>query len=329
MWKDAKCPSDDHGPPNPRWTDGEHPQVVVADVAAHLPVGRVITFANEKGGVGKSTLAFHCAVALAHAGYRVVALDLDSRQATLDQSLSFREGTARVLHVDLPMPRHAVLHHPSAAQLQQEVTRLDANADYIVLDAPGADSPIFRRAVAMAGTLVTPINASFVDLQVFGRIDPVSGRPGLVTCFGRTVADLRSARRRIGLAPVDWLVAKNRVRSCERRQIERIDAALSKLAEQQDFRVGQGLSERVAFRELFQFGLTHLDLRLLPDLARASKATLAEVENLTSEFMSSASPALRVSPPSPGPSVRSSRRVRSAYRDALTAAAQGTVSPCV
>jgi Mrp family chromosome partitioning ATPase len=54
----------------------EHPSVVLRDLATRRrPQGHVITFANEKGGVGKSTLAFHCAVALAHRGMRVLAVD--------------------------------------------------------------------------------------------------------------------------------------------------------------------------------------------------------------------------------------------------------------
>ena len=36
-----------------------------------------ITFANEKGGTGKSTTAVHTAIALAASGHRVAALDLD------------------------------------------------------------------------------------------------------------------------------------------------------------------------------------------------------------------------------------------------------------
>lgn len=320
MWKDVEDNTDADGvAAECRWTDGEHPGVVMADIASRpaLP-GHVITFANEKGGVGKSTLAFHCAVALAHAGHRVVALDLDWRQSTLDRGLSFREGTARILGTALPMPAHAVLTHPCTAQLYQEIARLDARADYIVLDPPGSDCPIFRRAVAMADTLVTPINASFVDLQVLGQVDPVSGEANNPGYFGRTVAGLRRERDRRGRGPIDWLVAKNRVRTTERRHIGRIDAALSTLSQQHDFRVGQGLAERVAFRELFQFGLTHLDLELLPEIARASARTLAEVERLLG--------ALELSPRQPtraahaAPQARTSPRTRAAYREALAAA---------
>ncbi|WP_374405276.1 division plane positioning ATPase MipZ [Pelagerythrobacter sp.] len=302
-----------------RWSDGEHPGVILADIASRPSLaGHVITFANEKGGVGKSTLAFHCAIALAHAGHRVVALDLDWRQSTLDRGLSFREGTVRILGTGLPMPAHAVLTRPCTAQLYQELARLDARADYIVLDAPGADCPIFRRAVAMADTLVTPVNASFIDLQALGQVDPVSGRAQGPSCFADTVAGLRRERERRGRGPIDWVVAKNRVRNTERRHIGRIDAALATLSQHHDFRVGEGLAERVAFRELFQFGLTHLDLELLPEIARAHPGTLAELEKLLGSLaLDPPRPARRIAPAAPR--ARSSPRTRAAYREALVA----------
>ena len=261
--------------------DGEHPRVVVADIA-HRPKlpGHIITFANEKGGVGKSTLAFHAAIALAARGQRVVAIDLDRRQRTLQRVLSYREGTATNLGVSLPMPAYSVLDRPGAAQLWQEILRLDGRPDFIVIDAAGADSPIFRRAVAMADTLVTPINSSFLDLELLGRHNPISGAVHETGCFGALVESLREERESAGLGRMDWSVIKNRVRHTERKQAERIDDALHKLAIRHDFRIGHGLSERVAFRELFQFGLTHLDLKHLPGMARIKANTADEINGL-------------------------------------------------
>ena len=53
---------------------------------------RTIAFLTQKGGAGKTTLAVSLAVAAAHAGERVIALDLDP-QASLLRWAKYREGT--------------------------------------------------------------------------------------------------------------------------------------------------------------------------------------------------------------------------------------------
>src|SRR5690606_30807674 len=103
----------------------EHPSIVVQDIMRRRrPDAHVIVFANEKGGVGKSTLAFHCALALAHAGKRVLAIDCDRRQQTLHHMLEARDATMRTLRIGLPRPDHTVLLKQSGALLLQEIERL-------------------------------------------------------------------------------------------------------------------------------------------------------------------------------------------------------------
>ena len=258
--------------------DGEHPRVVVADIAARPKTqAKIITIANEKGGVGKTTVAFHLAVALADTGHKVLAIDLDRRQQSLTRALTNRDGTAKRLGVRLPLPRHLLLQQPSGAQLCQEVARAGWDCDYVVIDAAGHDSPIARRAIALADLLVSPVNSSFVDLDLLGRFHPVSNKllgPG---CFATMVTELREARADQGLPALDWLVLQNRKRRDNSKNQDRVDAALRRLAPRLDFRLGAGLFERVAYRELFQLGLTHLDLRRIPDLARTKIVAATEV----------------------------------------------------
>ena len=285
MWK--RVHSDDAGSSafDPSRLDGEVAGNIVADITARPRLHpHVITFANEKGGVGKSTLAFHVAIALAHRGQKVVAIDLDRRQRTLERGLSYREGTATNLGVALPSPVYSALDHPSTAVLYQTINRLGAHADFVILDAAGADSPIFRRAVAMAGTLVTPVNASFLDLELLGHLNPVTGVPERPGCFGQTVASLRKERLAREMERIEWIVVKNRVRTAEKRHIGRVDDALEKLSIAHDFRIGRGLTERVAFRELFQFGLTHLDLGLIPDMIRPQQSSRKEIASLLEDL---------------------------------------------
>lgn len=324
MWKDSgagRAATPKINPRiNPRWIDEETPGNIIADIASRPALHpHIITFANEKGGVGKSTLAFHVAVALAHTGQKVVAIDLDRRQRTLGRGLSYRDGTANNLGVALPTPQHSVLDQPSTAVLYQTINRLGGDADFVVLDAAGADSPIFRRVVALADTLVTPVNASFLDLELLGRLNPISGVPEKPGCFGQSVSALREEKLARDLGRIEWIVVKNRVRTAEKRHINRVDEALERLSISQDFRIGQGLSERVAFRELFQFGLTHLDLDLIPGMIRPQASSRDEIAALIADL------ALQVEPRRYTPALgrtgpRVLKRTRQDYRAALNAA---------
>ena len=264
---------------------GEDPDVILADVAQRpRPAARVLVVANEKGGVGKSTIAFHLSVALADAGLRVAACDLDRRQQSLASALSRREGTARRLGLDLPVPRHQVLHIHSGAMLCQEISRIGWTSHVIVIDVAGADSAIARRAIAIADTLITPVNSSFVDLDLLGKFHPTSLKLTAKGCFAIAVDEIRAARIRRGLPDLDWVVAQNRVRRGASQNQARIETALEELAPAIGFRLAAGLAERVAYRELFLLGLTHLDLRRIPEFARTKTDANREILGLVADL---------------------------------------------
>ena len=266
-------------------TEGEHPRVVLADIAGRpRPPARIITVANEKGGVGKSTVAFHLAVALADTGHKVLAVDLDRRQQSLTRAFTNRGGTAKRLGVRLPLPRHVLLQNQSGAGLCQELSRTAWDCDFVVIDAAGHDSPIARRAIALADLLVSPVNSSFVDLDLLGKFHPVSNKLQGPGCFAMMVTELRAARAELGLPALDWLVLENRKRREISKNQDKVDKALRQLASRLEFRIGSGLFERVAYRELFLLGLTHLDLRRIPELARTKVAAATEVMALLDDL---------------------------------------------
>ena len=263
----------------------EHPSVVLGDLATRRrPQGHLIVFANEKGGVGKSTLAFHCAVALAHRGLRVLVVDCDRRQKSLDRFLQARDGTARTLKVALPRPLHVVLEQQSGAMLAQEIDRVGAGSDVVLIDLAGQDSPTARRAIALADTVVTPVNCSPTDLDALGGINPVTHRFRQAGPFAEVVAGLRAERLARDLPAFDWIVAKNRVRHCEHRLLGTVDAHLATMGRHLGFRAIEGLTERVGYRELMPFGLTQFDLRLIPELGAARSANLRELRALVDEL---------------------------------------------
>ncbi len=265
--------------------DGEHPDVILADILSRpRPAAQVIVLANEKGGVGKSTIALHLCVALADAGHTVAAIDLDRRQQTLSRALVNREATARRLGIPLSLPRQQALHIPSGAILCHEISRVGWDADIIIIDVAGYDSPIARRAIAIADTLVTPVNGSFVDLDLLGRFHPLTHEVSEPGCFAVAVNELRAAREGKGLSDIDWLVVQNRLRRGPSQNRDRIEQSLQKLARSARFRVGQGLAERVAYRELFHLGLTHLDVRRIPELARTRLEANREIHTLVADL---------------------------------------------
>jgi chromosome partitioning protein len=225
-----------------------------------------IVFANEKGGTGKSTTAVHTAIALAASGHRVGALDLDSRQRTMTRYLENRDATMRRLNVQLPQAAYEVLEHPSEEALAGAIARLCQNADVLVIDTPGRDDDMARAAILKADTLVTPMNDSFVDLDLIGQVHPENYKITRPSFYAELIWNSRTARAKQTGKGVDWVVLRNRLQHIESHNLKRVGAALDELARRVGFRVIPGLGERVIYRELFPKGLTLLDMKQIHDI---------------------------------------------------------------
>ena len=244
----------------------------------HIP--HFIVFANEKGGTGKSTTAVHTAVALAATGQRVAALDLDSRQRTMTRYLENRDATMRRLETDLPHARYEVLEDQSEEALGAVIQRLSEDADVIVIDTPGRDDPVARAAILRADTLVTPMNDSFVDLDLIGQVNPENYKVTKPSFYAELIWNSRTQRAKQTGKSVDWVVLRNRLQHVESHNLRRVGAALDELARRVGFRVIPGLGERVIYRELFPKGLTLLDLGQLGDVGIGHIAARQELREM-------------------------------------------------
>jgi len=243
-----------------------------------------IVFANEKGGTGKSTTAVHAAVALAAAGRRVGAIDLDTRQRTLGRYLDNRAATMRRMSVDLPMPEYRTFDPAKNADLDSDLDALAEDADVIVVDTPGRDDPYARAAMLRAHTLVTPINDSFVDLDLIGEVDPESYKIKRPSFYAELVWNSRTQRAKTTGASVDWVVLRNRLQHIEAKNMRRVGAALDELSRRVGFRVIPGLGERVIYRELFPKGLTLLDLAQIGEVGLSHIAARQELREMIAGF---------------------------------------------
>ena len=225
-----------------------------------------IVFANEKGGTGKSTTAVHTAVALAATGHKVAALDLDSRQRTMTRYFENRDATMRRLNKELPQARYAVLEGQTPDGLDLALRELGEGVDVVVIDTPGRDDPVARAAILKADTLVTPMNDSFVDLDLIGQVHPENYKITRPSFYAELIWNSRTQRAKNTGKSVDWVVLRNRLQHIESHNLRRVGAALDELARRVGFRVIPGLGERVIYRELFPKGLTLLDMKEIGDV---------------------------------------------------------------
>ena len=239
-----------------------------------------ITFANEKGGTGKSTTAVHTAIALAASGHRVAVLDLDHRQRTTTRYLENRDATMRRLDKRLAHAVYEVLDDQTEAGLDAAILRLSGQCDVLVIDTPGRDDPVARAAILHADTLVTPMNDSFVDLDLIGQVHPENFKVTKPSFYAELIWNSRTQRAKATGKSVDWVVLRNRLQHVESHNLKRVGLALGELSRRVGFRVIPGLGERVIFRELFPKGLTLLDLGELGEVGIGHIAARQELREM-------------------------------------------------
>lgn len=230
----------------------------------------IIVLGNEKGGTGKSTVSMHVISQLLRLGYEVGTIDVDARQGTLTRYIENRRSVALTKNPDLPMPDHIPIL--ASAQVSKEEAALEEKAnfetalnthkgkDFIVIDTPGSDSYLSRLAHSYADTLITPLNDSFIDLDMLVRMEVDGKNTMRPSTYAEMVWEQKKNRLMRDKQNVDWIVVRNRLSHLRARNKIEMQKILNALAARIGFRLAAGFSERVIFRELFLSGLTLLDM---------------------------------------------------------------------
>ncbi len=155
---------------------------------------RVYAFANQKGGVGKTTTAINLAACLAEAGERALVVDLDP-QANATSGLGMRaNGTSSYDLLDgapledLVKPTafdnlFLVPSKPELAGAAVELSRRDdgdrylAQAlehvdefDFVLLDCPPSLGPLTVNALAAADRVIVPVQAEYYALEGLAQL---------------------------------------------------------------------------------------------------------------------------------------------------------------
>jgi chromosome partitioning protein len=156
--------------------------------------GRIYAFANQKGGVGKTTTAINLAACLAEAGQRALVVDLDP-QANATSGLGMRaNGTSTYDLLDgaplgeLAKPTrfenlYLVPSRPELAGAAVELAQRedgdrylaealhDADGfDFVLLDCPPSLGALTVNALAAADRVIVPVQTEYYALEGLAQL---------------------------------------------------------------------------------------------------------------------------------------------------------------
>jgi chromosome partitioning protein len=158
--------------------------------AKHVTSARVIAFANQKGGVAKTTTTLNLAVAFKERGLRVLAIDLDPQgNLTMSQGLNPDEIERSMFDVLVHRIPIEDIVHP--AEIDLAVSSIDlagaelalssmigreraldkalaaarSNYDYILIDTPPSLGLLTINALVAATGVIVPVQCEYLSLR--------------------------------------------------------------------------------------------------------------------------------------------------------------------
>ena len=121
-------------------------------------MGKIIAFANQKGGSGKTTLSANLAVLWANSGYKVAVVDADA-QHSLTHWLNARKKYYE------NEPTGIDPYAFDARNLKEDLSAIKKNYDFIVIDSPPSITFETLQIVKNADYVYVPVQPSPLDLM--------------------------------------------------------------------------------------------------------------------------------------------------------------------
>ncbi len=121
----------------------------------------IIALLNQKGGVGKTTLATHLAGELATGDKQVIVIDADPQGSALDWAQKRSHGGGRRRFGVIGLARET---------LHEEVPELARRADHVVIDGPPRVTALARSAILASDLVLVPVQPSPYDVWASSEI---------------------------------------------------------------------------------------------------------------------------------------------------------------
>jgi len=195
---------------------------------------------QQKGGVGKSTLAGNIAVGLASKGHRVIIIDTDKQQTCV------KWGSRRKLNNHKPEVQFATLMAKKNGNQEFietfKVLEASGNFEFCIIDAGGRDNPELRLSMFVADVLIAPCLPSQADVESLEEFDAMVGEVMAGNPSLRSFTVLNKANRGLNFSH-EILLARQAV------------AEMDHLSE-----CSEVVTERPNFRSAWLDGMTAYDL---------------------------------------------------------------------
>jgi chromosome partitioning protein len=160
------------------------------ETAQGPPMGRVISFANQKGGVAKTTTTLNLGVALAEQNLRVLLCDLDP-QGNLTMSQGLNPDTIERSMFDVlvhRLPIQEVIHHIEVdiavssidlagaelalssmigreRALEKAIAPVRDSYDYVLIDTPPSLGLLTINALVASNGVIVPVQCEYLSLR--------------------------------------------------------------------------------------------------------------------------------------------------------------------
>jgi chromosome partitioning protein len=162
------------------------------EAAAEEPVktAEVIAFANQKGGVAKTTTTLNLAVAFAESGYRVLCIDLDPQgNLTMSQGIDpdkVEKSLYDVLVNDMPISEIIVKREIDIAvasidlagaeiamstkigrerSLEKALKEVAGDYDFVCIDTPPSLGLLTINALTAANKVIVPVQCEYLSMR--------------------------------------------------------------------------------------------------------------------------------------------------------------------
>src|SRR5260370_6933629 len=116
------------------------------------------------------------------------------------------------VHAAVPLsalPDRAAAEADERVRFEAALEEVIGAVDFAIVDTPGSDSYLSRLAHTWADTLLTPLNDSFIDLDLLARVEPDQLKIVRPSIYAEQVWKQRQIPAVQGARPPDWIAIRN------------------------------------------------------------------------------------------------------------------------